>query len=171
MQIEAVRGDIVEQTLDVVVNAADRRLLGGGGVDGAIHRAAGPRLLDECRRLRRDVLPDGLGLGQAVAMPGFDLPARWVVAVRGPNRLRGERDPADLHSCAVQAVRVARGLGADTLALPLVGAGVFGWSPEESARALVAGVRAGAGLELVRFVLASAAALEATREALAARDA
>ena len=99
MLIEAVRGDITTQDVDVVVNAANSSLLGGGGVDGAIHAAAGPELLAACRELRRTTLPDGLPVGDAVATPGFRLPARWVVHTVGPNRHAGQTDPALLASC------------------------------------------------------------------------
>src|SRR5690625_3305631 len=98
MRIEAVQGDITRQDVDAVVNAANSSLLGGGGVDGAIHRAAGPRLLEECMELRRTELPDGLPVGQAVPTAGYDLPARWVIHTVGPNRHRGETDPALLAS-------------------------------------------------------------------------
>lgn len=93
MRIEAVRGDITTQEVDAIVNAANSGLLGGGGVDGAIHRAAGPRLLQACRELRATSLPDGLPVGEAVATPGFDLPARWVIHTVGPNRHAGQTDP------------------------------------------------------------------------------
>ncbi len=94
MRLEAVHGDITTQEVDAVVNAANSTLLGGGGVDGAIHRAAGPRLLQACRELCATELPYGLPVGQAVATPGFDLSARWVIHAVGPNRHAGQGDPA-----------------------------------------------------------------------------
>src|SRR4029079_636696 len=97
--IEAVRGDITTQDVAAIVNAATSGLLGGGGVDGAIHAAAGPELLAACRELRRTTLPDGLPVGDAVATPGFRLPARWVVHTVGPNLHRGQSDPVLLSSC------------------------------------------------------------------------
>ena len=99
MEITAETGDLTRADTDAVVNAANSSLLGGGGVDGAIHAAAGPELLEACRELRRTVLPDGLPVGDAVATPGFDLPARWVIHTVGPNRHAGETDPALLASC------------------------------------------------------------------------
>ncbi len=97
MRLEAVHGDITTQEADAVVNAANSALLGGGGVDGAIHRAAGPRLLQACRELCATELP----VGQAVATPGFDLSARWVIHAVGPNRHAGQGDPALLRAFRV----------------------------------------------------------------------
>src|SRR4051794_15541528 len=99
MRIEAVAGDITRQQVDAIVNAANSSLLGGGGVDGAIHAAAGPRLLEECRALRRTAYPQGLPVGDAVATDGYDLPARWVIHTVGPNRHRGQTRPELLASC------------------------------------------------------------------------
>lgn len=99
MRIELVQGDITTRAVDAIVNAANSSLLGGGGVDGAIHRAAGPELLEACRELRRTELPDGLPVGAAVATSGFRLSARWVIHTVGPNRHAGQTDPALLASC------------------------------------------------------------------------
>ncbi|MDO4887749.1 MAG: O-acetyl-ADP-ribose deacetylase [Actinomycetaceae bacterium] len=170
MKIEAMRGDITTQEVDAVVNAANSSLLGGGGVDGAIHRAAGPRLLDACRELRRTSLPEGLPVGQAVATPGFELPARWVIHTVGPNRHAGQTDPALLRSAFDSSLALAVSLGCRSVAVPAVSAGVYGWDADEVARTAVASARAlaadlddaaglddgGAGapvLDLVRFVL------------------
>lgn len=143
MRIEVFTADITTCRVDAVVNAANSSLLGGGGVDGAIHRAAGPRLLEACRQLRATNLPDGLPPGRAVATPGFDLPARWVIHTVGPNRRAGQDDPAVLQSCYRAGLEVATALGARSVAFPAIGAGVYGWTPAESARAarraLVAG--------------------------------
>ena len=87
MRIEALQGDITTQDVDAIVNAANSSLLGGGGVDGAIHRAAGPALLEACRELRRTTYPDGLPVGSSAVTPGFELPARWVVQDRKSTRL------------------------------------------------------------------------------------
>lgn len=103
MRIEAVTGDITTQQVDAIVNAANRALLGGGGVDGAIHRAAGPELLAACKALRRTELPGGLDVGHAIETPGFDLPARWVIHTVGPNRHAGQNDPRLLRD-ALRAV-------------------------------------------------------------------
>ena len=131
--IEAVLGDITTQHVDAIVNAANSALLGGGGVDGAIHAAAGPRLLEECRRLRATSHPDGLPAGDAVATGAGDLPCRWVVHTVGPNRHRGETDPAVLASCFTRSLAVARDVGARSVAVPAVGAGVYGWAADEVA--------------------------------------
>ena len=159
MRISAERGDITRVTTDVVVNAANSGLLGGGGVDGAIHAAAGPRLLAACRHLRETTHRDGLAEGDAVATDAFDLPARWVVHTVGPNRHRGETDPALLASCFTRSLDVAEELGAASVAFPAVSAGVYGWAPDdvaETAVAAVAGWRPrgqGSGVDEVRFVL------------------
>ena len=156
MRIEAVQGDITTQDVEAIVNAANSSLLGGGGVDGAIHRAAGPRLLEECMELRRTELPDGLPVGQAVPTAGYDLPASWVIHTVGPNRHRGQTDPVLLASCFTSSLDVADDVGARTVAFPAVGAGVYGWDADDVARVAVGAVRAWSGdVELVRFVLFS----------------
>src|ERR687886_2054183 len=142
MRIELVVGDITSQQVDAVVNAANSALLGGGGVDGAIHAAAGPALLEECRRLRRTTHPQGLGVGEAVATPGYDLPARWVIHTVGPNRHRGQTDPDLLASCFRRSLDVAAGLGARSVAFPAVSAGAYGWPVDDVARIAVTAVRA-----------------------------
>ena len=160
-RLEAVEGDITTVALDAVVNAANSSLLGGGGVDGAIHRAAGPALLAECRELRRTTLPDGLPVGQAVATGAGALPARWVIHTVGPNRHAGETDPALLASCFRASLTEAVRVGARSVAVPAVSAGVFGWAMDEVARVAVTTVRGAPELEaldLVRFVLFGAAA-------------
>ena len=184
MRIEAVQGDITTQDVDVIVNAANSSLLGGGGVDGAIHAAAGPELLAACRELRRTTLPDGLPVGDAVATPGFRLPARWVVHTVGPNRHAGQTDPVLLSSCFARPLELAVELGASSIAFPAVSAGVYGWAVGDVAQIAVRTVRAwreGAdagwsdghprpdGVELVRFVLFSSDALEAFQAALNGR--
>ncbi len=98
MRISVLQGDITQRRVDVVVNAANASLLGGGGVDGALHRAAGPELLAACRELRESALPHGLQTGAAVATPAFQLPARWVVHTVGPNRHAGQTNRALLVS-------------------------------------------------------------------------
>jgi O-acetyl-ADP-ribose deacetylase (regulator of RNase III) len=158
IEITAERGDITRVATDVVVNAANSTLLGGGGVDGAIHAAAGPGLLEACRRLRRTTHPDGLPVGDAVATDAFDLPARWVVHTVGPNWNRGQRDPALLASCFTRSLDVAADLGARSVAFPAVSAGVYGWEPAAVARVAVDAVRgwrpaSPSGVDAVRFVL------------------
>ena len=167
MRIEAVQGDITTQDVDAIVNAANSSLLGGGGVDGAIHSAAGPELLASCRELRRTVLPDGLPVGDAVATPGFRLPARWVIHTVGPNRHRGQTDPALLASCFARSIAVADEIGATTVAFPAVSAGVYGWAADDVARIAVSTTRATpTSVELVRFVLFSGPTLAAFEDAL-----
>lgn len=174
MRIEAVAGDITAEHVDAIVNAANSSLLGGGGVDGAIHGAAGPRLLEACRELRRTQLPAGLPVGHAVATPGFDLPARWVIHTVGPNRHAGQTDPAQLASCFTSSLDVAASLGARTVAFPAVSAGVYGWDVGEVARVAVGSVRDWAaahdeaGVAVVTFVLFSEAALGAFADVLGA---
>lgn len=169
--LEAVRGDITTQPLDAIVNAANSSLLGGGGVDGAIHRAAGPRLLAACRDLRRTAYPQGLPTGAAVATPGFDLPARWVIHTVGPNRYAGQTDPALLASCFRESLRVAREIGARTVAFPAISAGVYGWGGAQVAEIAVATVRAETAdddpVKLVRFVLFTDALREHFERSLA----
>jgi O-acetyl-ADP-ribose deacetylase len=171
LRLESVEGDLTRQDVDAIVNAANSSLLGGGGVDGAIHAAAGPRLLEECRRLRRTTLPDGLPVGQAVATGAGDLPARWVIHTVGPNRHRGQVDPALLASCFTASLDVAVQVGARSVAFPAVSAGAYGWDVTEVASVAVAAVRrwadAGDAVELVRFVLFGACAAQAFAAELA----
>lgn len=168
MRIEAVEGDITRERTDAIVNAANSSLLGGGGVDGAIHRAAGPALLEECRRVRAERYPDGLPVGHAVATGAGNLAASWVIHTVGPNRRAGQTDPELLASCFRSSLAVAGRVGASSLAFPAVSAGIYGWDPAEVAEIAVetvrevarAGVAADAegevevgGIDLVRFVL------------------
>lgn len=128
MHIEAVRGDITTQRVAAVVNAADRRMRGGGGVDGAIHRAGGPEVLAECRRR----FPHGLATGDAGWTTAGDLPADWIIHTVGPNRRAGQRDRSLLESCYRRSLAVADELGAATVASPLVSAGVFAWPMDDA---------------------------------------
>lgn len=155
MKIVVVRADITTLEVEAVVNAANSSLLGGGGVDGAIHRAAGPALLAECRELRRTQFPDGLPVGQAAATGAGNLAARWIIHTVGPNRHAGEVDRALLSSCFQLATVVAAGLGARSVAFPAIGGGVYGWTPEDVAQAAVDGfaaARATAGTAMPEFV-------------------
>lgn len=174
MDITAELGDITTIEADAIVNAANSSLLGGGGVDGAIHRAAGPGLLAACQELRRTTLHHGLPVGDAVVTEAFRLPARWVVHTVGPNRHAGETDPEMLASCFRRSLDVASDVHAKSVAVPAIGAGVFGWDGREVARIAVATVRAWsqathdhAGIQRVRFVLFNDALLKAFEEALA----
>ena len=132
-RVTVVQGDITQQEVDAVVNAANRRMRGGGGVDGAIHRAGGPAVLEDCRRR----FPDGLATGDAGWTTAGEMPARWVIHVVGPNWTRGERDRSLLVSCYARALAVADELGARTVAFPLVSAGVYGWPHDDAVRAAV----------------------------------
>jgi O-acetyl-ADP-ribose deacetylase (regulator of RNase III) len=123
MKVTVVQGDITEQDVDAVVNAANRRMRGGSGVDGAIHAAGGPAVLEDCRRR----FPDGLATGDAGWTTAGNMAARWVIHVVGPNHSAGETDRSLLTSCYVNALAVADELGATTVAFPLVSAGVYGW--------------------------------------------
>ena len=161
--LETVEGDITSEIVDAVVNAANSSLLGGGGVDGAIHRAAGPRLLAECRQLRIAPYPQGLPVGEAVVTGAGNLSARWVIHTVGPNRHVGQTDPAKLASCFENSLREAVRVGARSVAFPAIGAGVYGWEAAAVARIAIAAVRGSAHLaelDLVRFVLFSPATHE-----------
>jgi O-acetyl-ADP-ribose deacetylase (regulator of RNase III) len=163
MDITLVRGDITEQAVDAVVNAANSSLLGGGGVDGAIHRGGGPAILEACRALRADQLPDGLPAGQAVATTAGNLPARWVIHTVGPVYSTAEDRSAVLTSAYRESLRVAEELGAATVAFPAVSAGVYGWPLEDAARIAVQSARAHQPVSVreVRFVLFSQQAYDA----------
>jgi len=157
MSIDAVLGDLTTEPADALVNAANSSLLGGGGVDGALHAAAGPALLAACRKVRAEQWPDGLPVGDAVATPAGALPARWVIHTVGPNRNAGQTDERLLASCYTRSLDVAEQLGARTVAFPAVGAGVYGWDAQTAARVAVGAVAAHprTGIERVRFVLFS----------------
>ena len=167
--IEVVRGDLTAQAVDAVVNAANSSLLGGGGVDGAIHRAGGPAILAECRALRATRYPDGLPAGEALATTGGDLPARWVIHTVGPVYAAVADPAALLRACHLSALRVADELGARTVAFPAISCGVYGYPVSEAAPVAVAAVRAAeTRVELVRFVLFGDEAYDAFAAAAAA---
>lgn len=130
MRWELVHGDITEQRVDAIVNAANSSLLGGGGVDGAIHRRGGPAVLAACRELRRTTHPDGLPPGQAVATTAGELPARWVIHTVGP--IHGSGSVATLRACYRGSLSLAADLGAHTIAFPLISAGAYGWPLDEA---------------------------------------
>ena len=149
MNIDAVRGDITAQDVDAVVNAANQALAGGGGVDGAIHRAAGRRELQEaCRAL------GGCETGDAKATPGFGLSARWIIHAVGPRWRGGDKGEADLlASCYRRSLEVADQLGAKSVAFPAISTGIYGYPPEEAARIAVDTIRSTpTNVELVRLV-------------------
>ena len=159
--IELVQGDITRQTADAIVNAANSSLLGGGGVDGAIHRRGGPAILAECRALRASRYGKGLPTGQAVATTAGDLPARWVIHTVGPAWSRDEDRSDLLASCYRESLRAADELGARTVAFPAISTGIYGWPMDDGARIAVETVRAAeTQVEEVRFVLFDTAAYE-----------
>ncbi|MFF3831438.1 O-acetyl-ADP-ribose deacetylase [Streptomyces sp. NPDC002458] len=153
--ITLVHGDITEQHCDVLVNAANSSLLGGGGVDGAIHRRGGPEILAACRDLRASHYGKGLPTGQAVATTAGRLPAQYVVHTVGPVWSRTEDRSALLASCYRESLRVASELEARTVAFPAISTGIYGWPLDDGARIALRTVReaALAPLAEVRFVL------------------
>ncbi len=159
VEIRLVQGDITEQAVDAVVNAANSSLLGGGGVDGAIHRRGGPGILAACRDLRASHYGKGLPTGAAVATTAGRLPARWVIHTVGPVWSRDEDRSALLASCYRESLRVADELGARTVAFPAISTGIYGWPMDDGARIAVDTVRSvRTTVEEVRFVLFDAAA-------------
>lgn len=172
MEINAVTGDLTKTDTDAVVNAANSTLMGGGGVDGALHRAAGPELLGACTQVRRIQYPDGLPVGEAVATPGFDLPAQWVIHTVGPNKHRGETDPELLAACVHSSMQVARDLKISSVAFPAISGGAYGWDMDEVADVLVSAAKKETenpendGIEEIRFVLFSPDMTEAFTEIL-----
>ncbi len=167
-QVRVVRGDITAEVVDAVVNAANSSLLGGGGVDGAIHRKGGPEILRECRRLREERYPDGLPTGQAVATTGGRLPARWVIHTVGPVYAKSVDRSGLLASCHTESLRVADELGAATVAFPAISCGIYGYPLHLAAPVAVGAVRSAAtAVAEVRFVLYDDEAPSAFAEALA----
>ena len=142
MNLTAVRADITTMEVDAIVNAANSSLMGGGGVDGAIHRAGGPAILAECRELRRTRYPDGLPTGQAAATTAGRLSARWVIHTVGPVHSRSQDRSALLADCYRNSLRTADELGARSVAFPAISAGIYGWPMDDAARIAVATVRA-----------------------------
>jgi O-acetyl-ADP-ribose deacetylase (regulator of RNase III) len=163
MRLTAVQGDITAQEVEAVVNAANRGMRGGEGVDGAIHRVGGPEILEDC--VRR--FPDGLETGRAGWTTAGRLPARWVIHVVGPNHRAGERDRSLLTSCYAEALRVADELGARSIAFPLVSAGDYGWPKADAVAAAVETLSvADSQVEEARLVAYDAASYALVEEAL-----
>jgi len=162
-RLEAVRDDITRQAVDAVVNAANRGLRGGGGVDGAIHRAAGAERLQAACRVIGACPP-----GQAVVTDGFDLPARFIIHTVGPVWRGGAAgEPETLASCYRSVLAVADDIGARSLAFPAIATGVYGYPPSEAAQVAVSSVRnARTAVSLVRFVAFDEATLELYRSLL-----
>ena len=166
-RIELLEGDITRQRVDAIVNAANSTLMGGGGVDGAIHRAGGPAILAACREIRHTGFPEGLPTGRAVATTGGGLLARWVIHTVGPVYASSEDRSHLLASCHTESLSVADELGARTVAFPAISTGVYGYPLEEAAPVAIRSVRtATTRVEEVRFVLFGRAAFEAFARAL-----
>ncbi|MFF5706064.1 O-acetyl-ADP-ribose deacetylase [Streptomyces sp. NPDC012794] len=162
VRITLVQGDITAEEADAIVNAANSSLLGGGGVDGAIHRRGGPEILAACQDLRRSHYGKGLPTGQAVATTAGRLPAEHVIHTVGPVWSREEDRSHLLASCYRESLRVADGLGARTVAFPAISTGIYGWPMDDGARIAIETVRtARTSVEEVRFVLFDAAAYAA----------
>jgi len=165
-RITLLRGDITQQNVDAIVNAANSSLLGGGGVDGAIHRAGGPEILEACRALRASHYGRGLATGEAVATTAGRLPARWVIHTVGPVYSRDEDRSALLAACHTNSLHVADTLGAKTVAFPAISTGIFSWPIADAARIAITTVRATTtDVDEVRFVLFDTSAYEAFQHA------
>jgi O-acetyl-ADP-ribose deacetylase len=154
MKITFVQGDITEQDVDAIVNAANHTLLGGGGVDGAIHRRGGPEILAECQKLREERYTDGLPTGQAVATTAGRLKARWVIHTVGPTYAESKDKSQLLADCFRNSLRIADELGAATVAFPAISTGVYRWPVDDAARIAVGTVwSSDTRVDEVRFVL------------------
>ncbi len=161
-RVKIITGDITKQAVDAIVNAANRTLLGGGGVDGAIHQAGGPTILKECKRIRRSLYPDGLPTGEAVITTGGLLPARHVIHTVGPvYGHEAGREAQLLANCYQSSLAMAVAHGLDTIAFPAISTGVFGYPPDEAAlvssKAVAQFLAADDSIREVRFVFFSEA--------------
>ena len=166
--ITLLLGDITEQHVDAVVNAANSSLLGGGGVDGAIHRRGGPAILEACRALRASHHGGGLPTGQAVATTAGNLQARWVIHTVGPVYAVREDRSALLADCHRNSLAVADELGAESVAFPAISTGVYGWPMDSAAQIALGTVReTKTSVRQIRFVLFNARALAAFEQASA----
>lgn len=164
MRIELVEGDITEQHVDAIVNAANSSLMGGGGVDGAIHGRGGPAILQECRGLRESRFPQGLPTGHAAATTAGRLPARWVIHTVGPIHQPGVDQAPLLQGCYASSLAVADELGATSVAFPLISAGIFGWPLDDAVmQALTALREARTTVVEARLVLFGAATFDAAQ--------
>jgi O-acetyl-ADP-ribose deacetylase (regulator of RNase III) len=171
MRLTAVHGDITTADVDVTVNAANSSLMGGGGVDGAIHRAAGPELVEATRAIRAKSYPSGLPVGEAVFTPGFRLKARGVIHTVGPDKHRGQTDPGLLAAAFSNSLRIAANGSTRTIAFPAISAGIYGWDPEDVARIAVDAVLDSPWVNTfdeIRFVLFTNELRDIFEEAIAA---
>jgi O-acetyl-ADP-ribose deacetylase (regulator of RNase III) len=168
-RITLVMGDITAQDADAIVNAANSSLMGGGGVDGAIHRRGGPDILEQCQRIRETTWPHGLPTGRAVATTGGRLRVRWVIHTVGPVYSRAQDRSTLLASCHVESLSVADEIGARIVAFPAISTGVYGYPVDEAAPVAIGAVRgAVTSVEEVRFVLFDQDTYDAFSRALAA---
>ncbi|MDQ3690038.1 MAG: O-acetyl-ADP-ribose deacetylase [Chloroflexota bacterium] len=170
-RLDLVRGDITTERVDAIANAANEALRGGGGVDGAIHRVAGPRMLDELRRR----YPDGTPTGTAVATDAYELPARWVFHAVGPIWSGGDHDEPELLAAAYRScLSLADQLGVRSIAFPAISMGIYGYPPPDGARVAVqtvaAVLRGETRVETARFILFSEETYELFADALAEVD-
>jgi O-acetyl-ADP-ribose deacetylase (regulator of RNase III) len=168
MQLELLLGDITEQQVDAIVNAANSSLLGGSGVDGAIHRRGGPEILRACRALRAGPYPNGLPTGQAVATTAGSLPARWVIHTVGPVHSDTEDRSEQLASCYRQSLRLAGELSAASIAFPLISAGAYRWPVRDAVEIAIRELRAAPNPGAARLVLWQSQTLALARDVLAA---
>lgn len=164
-RIDFVCGDITTQRVDAIVNAANASLYGGGGVDGAIHAAAGVALIEHCRELRRTQLPGGLPTGEAVATPGGELAAPWVIHTVGPKYWEHPDGGAELLAqCHRNAIEIAAEIGAQSVAFPAISCGIYGWRPDDAApiaiRAVHQALNTHPTITQVTFVLFSRATFD-----------
>ena len=165
------QGDLTDENVDAIVNAANSSLMGGGGVDGAIHRKGGPEILAECRRIRADEYPEGLPTGEAVATSAGTLPAKWVIHTVGPVYSKSQDRSDQLAACHTRSLEVASSLGARTVAFPAISTGVYGYPLELAASvALEAVMRSETEVAEVRFVLFDETAHSIFRRALEKLD-
>jgi O-acetyl-ADP-ribose deacetylase len=168
-RITLIEGDITQQAADAIVNAANSSLMGGGGVDGAIHRRGGPEILEECKKIRAERFPKGLPTGTAVATTGGRLPARWVIHTVGPVYSKREDRSRLLARCHAASLGVADELGAKTVAFPAISTGVYGYPVDEAAPVAIDAIRnAETGVEEVHFVLFDRSTYDAFARALEA---
>jgi O-acetyl-ADP-ribose deacetylase len=171
VNIELVAGDITEESVDAIVNAANSSLLGGGGVDGAIHRKGGPEILAACQALRAGRYGRGLPAGRSVATTAGRLPARWVIHTVGPVWSAAEDRSAILRSCYTTSLAVADELGARTVSFPLISSGIFSWPKDDAAHQALAALRAARAtstVDTVRLVLFDADTLAVAQTVAAA---
>jgi O-acetyl-ADP-ribose deacetylase (regulator of RNase III) len=171
VRIQLIKADITTQDVDAIVNAANHSLLGGGGVDGAIHRAGGPAILAECKEIRANRYPDGLPTGQSVATTAGRMPARWVIHTVGPVYAKTKDHSDLLRSCYSTSLAVADDVGATTVAFPLVSSGIYGWPKDDAIRQALRAIRtATTQVSEVTLVLYDAATLQLAERLSAAES-